>query len=72
MIESVYIEDKMKIDFAIVMAVVVYGIVAYEMVSGHLTIRGFRVTRASDPGEFWLYVAFKFIVATTCLLSSIG
>jgi hypothetical protein len=71
MIESVYVEGKIRIEFAIAIVVIIYEVVAYEMVSGHLTMRGSRVTRASDPIEFWIYIAFKFTAATALLLSSL-
>jgi hypothetical protein len=72
MIEFIYIEDKMKIEPAIVLALILYGVMSYGLVSGYLIDRGSRVTRASRPGAFWLYIAFEFIVATALLLSGLG
>lgn len=60
----------------IIIALIVYGVLVYELVAGYAISRpgaqSNRVTRNEQPVKYWSYLAFQFAFATTVLLYGLG
>jgi len=60
----------------ILIAIIVYGVLVYELVSGYALGRfgaqSTRITRKEQPAKYWSYLLFQFAFATTILLYGFG
>lgn len=60
----------------IVAALIIYGLLGYELFSGYAITRSItrprKVWRNTEPLKYWSYLAFQFTFATAFLLYGLG